>query len=256
MDAAAPGAPSVAPCREPAREVAMDPLPLYLLLAVTTAPPLVPNSALLVTAGVLAAQGRLPLVLVLVVVAGSALAGDLVMYLLARRFGGPLRRLLERHARSRVALDRAWRGVRRHGLPFVVAVRFLPSGRIVAALTCGVLRHPVRRFATAAAIAESVWAGYSVGLGYLGSAAVGQPLHAVGVGFAVSCAVAGVAVLVGWVGRRLPVRRRADTPAGATAGRPDAAARGHLVRATGARGVTPSPENEVRFGARGGRGAG
>ena len=52
----------------------------YGLLAATTAPPLVPNSVLLVTGGVMAAEGHLNLALVLLVVAGSAVLGDLVMH--------------------------------------------------------------------------------------------------------------------------------------------------------------------------------
>ncbi|WP_275464604.1 hypothetical protein [Streptomyces noursei] len=66
-------------------------LALYGLLALTTLPPLVPNSALLVSTGVLASEGRVALPLVLVVVAGSALLGDVLMYLAARRFGRPVR---------------------------------------------------------------------------------------------------------------------------------------------------------------------
>ena len=52
----------------------------YALLAATTAPPLVPNSVLLVTGGVMAAEGHLNLALVLLVVAGSAVLGDLAMH--------------------------------------------------------------------------------------------------------------------------------------------------------------------------------
>ncbi|MER7987329.1 hypothetical protein ABTY53_17355 [Streptomyces noursei] len=92
----------------------------------------------------LASEGRIALPLVLVVVAGRALLGDVLRYLAARRFGRPVR---------------AW--MLRHGVPFVIAVRFLPSGRIAGALG----------------------ATYSVGLG---SAAAANPFYAAAIGIGVA----------------------------------------------------------------------
>ncbi|MGG7573702.1 DedA family protein [Streptomyces sirii] len=84
----------------------MDVLALYGLLVLTTLPPLVPNSALLVSAGVLASRGELFLPQVLLVVAGSAVLGDLLMYLAARRFGEPVRAWMRRNP----AAGRCWSG--------------------------------------------------------------------------------------------------------------------------------------------------
>ncbi|WP_329151067.1 DedA family protein [Streptomyces sp. NBC_01456] len=184
----------------------MDVLALYGLLVLTTLPPLVPNSALLVTAGVLASRGQAFLPLVLVVVAGSALVGDLLMYLAARRFGGPVRSWMRRNPRRRALLEWTSGRIQRYGLPFVIAVRFLPSGRIVGALASGVLRYPLRKYALGAGIAEASWVTYSVGLGYLGSAAAGRPLYAAGIGFGVSCAVAAVGAAIQWAARRRTLR--------------------------------------------------
>ncbi|MFF9481149.1 DedA family protein [Streptomyces sp. NPDC014733] len=186
----------------------MDVLALYGLLLLTTLPPLVPNSALLVSAGVLAAHGDLFLPFVLIVVAGSATLGDLLMYLLARRFGGPARRWMRRSVRRRVLLEWTARRIEHYGLPFVLGVRFLPSGRIVGALASGVLRYPLRRYLLGAALAETVWATYSIGLGYLGSAAVGNRLYAAALGIGVSCAVATLGAVVPWLVRRHAVRAR------------------------------------------------
>ncbi|MEU3710781.1 DedA family protein [Streptomyces catenulae] len=186
----------------------MDVLALYGLLVLTTLPPLVPNSALLVSAGVLAAHGDLFLPFVLIVVAGSATLGDLLMYLLARRFGGPARGWMRRSVRRRVLLEWTSRRIECYGLPFVLGVRFLPSGRIVGALASGVLRYPLRRYLLGTAIAETVWATYSIGLGYLGSAAVGNRLYAAAIGIGISCAVATLGALVPWLARRRAVRAR------------------------------------------------
>ncbi|MFD9814755.1 DedA family protein [Streptomyces sp. NPDC059080] len=184
----------------------MEVLALYGLLILTTLPPLVPNSALLVSVGVLAAHGDLFLPLALLVVAGSATLGDVLMYLLARRFGGPARAWMRRSVRRRVLLEWTSRRIERYGLPFVLAVRFLPSGRIVGAVASGVLRYPLRRYLLGAGIAETVWASYSIGLGYLGSAAVGNRLYAAALGIGISCAVAVLGAVVPWVARRRAVR--------------------------------------------------
>lgn len=184
----------------------MDALAFYGLLALTTLPPLVPNSGLLVTAGVLASEGDAFLPLILLVVAGSAFLGDLLMYLVARRFGGPVRSWMQRRPRRRALLEWTSQRIQRYGLPFVIAVRFLPSGRIAGALASGVLGYPLRNYAIGAGVAEVMWATYSVGLGYIGSAAAGDPLYAAGIGLGVSCVVAAVGTAIQWVARRRSVR--------------------------------------------------
>ncbi|MGY4985269.1 DedA family protein [Streptomyces nigrescens] len=188
----------------------MDVLAFYGLLVLTTLPPLVPNSALLVSAGVLASRGELFLPLILLTVAGSALTGDLLMYLAARRFGGPVRAWMRRKPRRRALLEWTSGRIQRYGLPFVIAVRFLPSGRIAGALASGVLRYPLRKYVLGAGIAEATWATYSVGLGYLGSATTGRPLHAAAIGFGVSCAVATIGAAIQWAARRRALREPSE----------------------------------------------
>ncbi|MFG2285242.1 DedA family protein [Streptomyces sp. NPDC048595] len=188
----------------------MDVLALYGLLVLTTLPPLVPNSALLVSAGVLASRGELFLPQVLLVVAGSALLGDLLMYLAARRFGEPVRAWMRSSSRRRALLEWTSQRIQRYGVPFVIVVRFLPSGRIAGALASGVLRYPLRKYALGAGIAEVTWATYSVGLGYLGSAVADNRLYAAALGLGVSCAVAAVGTAIQWAARRRALRQRPD----------------------------------------------
>ncbi len=182
----------------------------YLLLALTTAPPLIPNSALLVTGGVLAAHGQLDIGLVLLVVAGSALAGDLVIHRGGRALSSPLLSRLYRRPRRRRLLEWTASRIRRHGIPFVVLCRFLPSGRLVGGLAAGVVRYPTRRYLVGAGIAEVVWATYSVGIGYLGGRTTANPLYAIALGIGVSLAVAGAGSLVQFAAGR---RARSDEPA-------------------------------------------
>ena len=169
---------------------------MYALLALTTAPPLVPNAALIASAGALAHQGELSLPLVLFVVAASALAGDALIHGAGRLAGPRVLRRFARRPRQQTAL--AWMSARMHalGLPFVVGVRFLPSGRLVGGLAAAVVGYPTRRYLLGAAIAETVWASYSVALGYWGGSALHGPWTAFVLGGAVSLLVAGLAQLL------------------------------------------------------------
>ncbi|WP_053171259.1 DedA family protein [Streptomyces sp. SBT349] len=169
---------------------------MYALLALTTAPPLVPNAALIASAGALAERGELSLVLVLLVVAGSALAGDAAVYGVGRMASGRAVGWLSRTARRKAAL--AWTGDRMHtsGLPFVIGVRFVPSGRLIGGLTAAIVRYGPRRYLLGAGIAEVVWASYSVALGYWGGSALDSTWAALTLGTGVSLVVAAVAQLL------------------------------------------------------------
>ncbi len=201
---------------------------MYALLALGTAPPLVPNSAMIASAGAMAAVGELSLPMVLLVVAGSAILGDAVVYGLGRLSSARTLRFLSRSHRSRVALEWTAQRLHAHGLPFVVGVRFLPSGRVVGGLSAAIVRYPAHRYLLGAAVAEVIWASYSVGLGYWGGAMLHNSWVALGIGAGVSALVAGgahlfslrsrertastrtVASPVRASGGPTPLRRRAD----------------------------------------------
>ncbi|MFC4036515.1 DedA family protein [Streptomyces polygonati] len=180
----------------------------YLLLAATTAPPLVPNAVLLVTGGVMAAEGRLNLVLVLLVVAGSAVLGDLLLHRAGHAVSGRVLRRIQRRPRQAALLNWAALRIQRHGVPFVIGVRFLPSGRVIGGLAAGIVRYPARRYALGAGTAEVLWASYSVGAGYFSGRAASNSFYALTLGVGISVLVAGIGMLAQWISRarerRLP----------------------------------------------------
>ena len=179
----------------------------YALLAATTAPPLVLNAVLLVTGGVLAAQGRLDLALVLLVVAGSAVMGDLLIHRTGRALSGRVLARMSRRPRQAALLDWAAHRIQRYGVPFVIAVRFLPSGRVIGGLAAGVVRYPARRYAIGAGVAELVWASYSVGAGYFSGRAASNSLSALTLGLGISLLVAGIGTVYQWVSTSRDRRR-------------------------------------------------
>ncbi|MER5755668.1 VTT domain-containing protein [Streptomyces sp. NPDC002088] len=174
----------------------------YVLIVLTVTPPMVPNSWLLMTAGALAATGRLSLPMVLLVALCSAILGDLLIYGGARRFGGGLVRLFNRGPRRQLALKWAAERIERYGIPFMIAARFTPSGRTVGMSAAGLVRFRLRRMLYASGAAESVWVTYTVGLGYFGGAAAGEGPRGVLLGLAVSGTVGAAVAAVQWVVRR------------------------------------------------------
>ncbi|MEW1860164.1 MULTISPECIES: DedA family protein [unclassified Streptomyces] len=182
----------------------------YALLAATTAPPLVPNAVLLVTGGVMAAEGRLDIALVLLVVAGSAVLGDMLLHRAGRALSGRVLQRMRRRPRQAALLKWAALRIQRHGVPFVIGVRFLPSGRVIGGLAAGVVRYPARRYAIGAGVAEAVWASYSVGAGYISGRAASNSFYALSLGLGISLLVAGVGTIVQWVSRGRD-RRRGET---------------------------------------------
>lgn len=182
----------------------------YALLAATTAPPLVPNAVLLVTGGVMAAEGRLDIALVLLVVAGSAVLGDMLLHRAGRALSGRVLQRMRRRPRQAALLKWAALRIQRHGVPFVIGVRFLPSGRVIGGLAAGVVRYPARRYAMGAGVAEAVWASYSVGAGYISGRAASNSFYALSLGLGISLLVAGVGTIVQSVSRGRD-RRRGET---------------------------------------------
>jgi membrane protein DedA with SNARE-associated domain len=173
----------------------------YALLAATTAPPLVPNSVLLVTGGVMAAEGHLNLALVLLVVAASAVLGDLVMHRSGQALSTRVLKRTHRRPRQEALLRWAALRIQRHGVPFVIGVRFLPSGRVIGGLAAGIMRYPARRYAIGAGVAESVWASYSVGAGYISGRAASNSFYALSLGLGISVLVAGLGMAAQWASR-------------------------------------------------------
>jgi membrane protein DedA with SNARE-associated domain len=171
----------------------------YALLAATTAPPLVPNAVLLVTGGVMAAEGRLDLALVLLVVAGSAVLGDVLLHRTGRALSSRVLARVRRRPRQAALLKWAALRIQRHGVPFVIAVRFLPSGRVIGGLAAGVVRYPARKYAIGAGVAEAVWASYSVGAGYISGRAASNSFYALTLGVGISLIVAGIGIVAQWI---------------------------------------------------------
>lgn len=130
--------------------------------------PPVPSESIVVTAGVVAAQGDLSILLVIPTAAAGALIGDNLAYLLGRRIGDPVADRLFRGEARRARLEWAERAVERHGGVLVVIGRFIPGGRTASTFAAGTLDMPWRRFIAADLVAVVLWATFASMLGFAG----------------------------------------------------------------------------------------
>lgn len=157
----------------------------------------VPGETMLLAAAVYAgATHQLSIVLVIVVAAVAAIAGDNLGYLLGRLGGerllrrvGPALRLTEK----RLTIARYL--FQLHGAKAVFFGRFVAILRVFAAFLAGTTRMPWRSFALANAAGGIVWATLMGLLGYgLGASAAG-PLGYIAFALAALVLVSGVVLL-------------------------------------------------------------
>ena len=176
---------------------------LFALALLDALIPIVPSETSVITAGVVASQGDLNIMLVILFAAAGAFAGDNISYFLGNRYG---RRINDRFFTSDKAQKRigwAQRQVEERGGELIVIARFIPGGRTVVTLSAGTLGYPWRRFVLFDAIAASIWALYAALLGYVGGHAFEeQPWKGVLVAFAIALAVTGGVELFRWWQRR------------------------------------------------------
>lgn len=130
----------------------------------------VPGELAVVLGGVLAAEGRVDLGLMMVVASIAAVTGDSVGYELGRRYG---RRILDRpRVRTHVGprLDRAEDVLHRYGGRAILLSRWTSVLRALVPSVAGMVRMPYGRFLVFNLLGGVSWAVAFVGLGYVAGA--------------------------------------------------------------------------------------
>jgi membrane protein DedA with SNARE-associated domain len=179
---------------------------LFLLIAVESAGVPLPGETALVASGVLASQGKLDIVAVIVVASIAAIVGDNIGYWIGRKGGRALLErwsLVSRHAKK--VLPRAERLFKKHGGKTVFFGRFVAILRFTAAWMAGISHMPWLRFLVFNAAGGVLWATL-VGLVayYVGGAAADAiqtyGLYAAG---GIVVATVGVVLALRWWERRM-----------------------------------------------------
>lgn len=176
--------------------------------------PPVPSEMLVITGGALSAEGRANIFLVVLLAALSSWLGDLLVFQLFKR---RLSRVLDRwswgrqfHRGVHQAIDRAGRSSTYGG---IIGIRFIPGGRLATTAAAGIANVSTRGFSFCAALGGTLWAVWSVGLGYVTGSATRLPFWAssligVGLGLVIG-AVVGV-IVTRRRGSRSPVEEPDD----------------------------------------------
>ena len=125
-----------------------------------------PGDSLLITAGVLAANGDLNLPVILVGVFVAAVAGDQVGYLFGSRVGPSLFNRPDSRLFKRKHLEKAEAYFQEHGPRTIVLARFVPIVRTFAPVLAGVSEMPYRTFVTFNVMGGLLWGVGVTLLGY------------------------------------------------------------------------------------------
>ncbi len=125
-----------------------------------------PGDTLLLTAGAFAAQGKLPLAWVILVVAAAAICGDNVGYEIGKRYGRRLFRKQDGLLFRQEYVQRAENFYERFGTKAMLLAHFVPIVRTFAPIVAGIGRMNRVQFALFDAIGDTAWAIVVTMLGY------------------------------------------------------------------------------------------
>ncbi|RZQ64465.1 DedA family protein [Amycolatopsis suaedae] len=157
--------------------------------------PFMPSEGTVIAVAVLLAgqDDHAGLLLLVLVTAVGALAGDCLGHLVGRTAGPHVVARLQRGEKGRRRYAWARERVDRHAVLLIVAARYLPGGRVAAGLATGSMRYPIGRFVALDALGCVLWAVYSVVIGYVGGAGFAdRPLLGLLVAFGVGLLMVGV----------------------------------------------------------------
>jgi len=187
---------------------------VLLLAAFDVVVPILPSESAVILGGVLAWQGRLHPVPLLLAAAVGAVLGDHLSYAIGRwtRRGRPRRGApaVPDGRDGKVARLQTWAASQldKRGPTLLVAARFIPGGRTAATFIAGRTAYPLARFTPITILAGLLWAGFATMLGYIGGSAFhDQTLLATGLGILMAIGFGALIELaMSW-------RRRSDSSA-------------------------------------------
>jgi membrane protein DedA with SNARE-associated domain len=149
------------------------------------------------TGAILAHEGDLVIVIVVLAAAAGALLGDMTSFVLGRVFGDRAVRRIARGERARGRVRWSREQLRRRGTGVVIAARFIPGGRTATTLAAGTLEMPWRRFLVADAVGASLWSCYAATLGWFGGRAFSDSFwKPLALALAIGAVFGGIAELV------------------------------------------------------------
>jgi membrane-associated protein len=173
---------------------------VFVIALLDSVIPIVPSETTVIAGGVAAGAGNQNLAAIIVAGAAGAFIGDNIAYTIGRRFGPRVRRWAARKQERADRLDRASAQIKRRGGPLLITARFIPGGRTVLTISCGLTAQPRRWFAFWIAIAAVIWATYAACLGYaFGSAFEDDHTMAFLLAFGLALSITAIIEIVRWI---------------------------------------------------------
>jgi membrane-associated protein len=133
--------------------------------------PVVPSETCVIIGGVAAGLGTQNLLAVIAAGAIGAFIGDNCAYMIGLRASDWFRRRAERKPKFARKLAWAQLQILERGGLLLITARFIPGGRTVLTLSCGITRQRRWWFVRWVALATTIWASYSALLGRIGGEA-------------------------------------------------------------------------------------
>ena len=125
-----------------------------------------PGDSLLVTAGVFAAQGKLSIVWLNVLLIAAAILGDTVGYWIGRKAGPALFKRPKSRFFNPAHLRRAHDFYEKHGGKTIIIARFMPIVRTFAPVVAGMGKMEYRRFVSFNVFGGALWVLSMTLIGY------------------------------------------------------------------------------------------
>lgn len=141
---------------------------IYVIAVLDSVLPIVPSETLVIIGGVSAGLGDLSIVLVILAAGLGAFTGDNMSYLIGRQASVTVTRRYERTEKGKKRLDTVIHQIHERGGLLLITARFIPGGRTILTLSCGITRQDRKWYATWIGIAATIWALYASLLGFIG----------------------------------------------------------------------------------------
>lgn len=130
--------------------------------------PVVPSETMVIIGGVSAGLGQLEWPLVALLAAGGAFLGDNFAYYIGVYFSERLQQRYNKSNKGRQRLRWAQHQIENRGGNLLITARFIPGGRTLVTLSCGITGQSRRWFMKWSAIAAVIWGLYATLLGFIG----------------------------------------------------------------------------------------
>ncbi|MEY3806766.1 MAG: hypothetical protein RIR69_1578 [Actinomycetota bacterium] len=130
--------------------------------------PVVPSETMVIIGGVSAGLNQLEWPIVAMLAALGAFLGDNFAYYIGVFFSERLQRRYNKSNKGRQRLRWAQHQIENRGGNLLITARFVPGGRTIVTLTCGITGQSQKWFLKWSAIAAVIWGLYATLLGFIG----------------------------------------------------------------------------------------